>query len=427
MKTESRIHQCVLGNGATFIGEPVPGARSLAIGVWLKAGSRDERPEEDGIAHFVEHMAFKGTRRRNALEIARSLEAVGGSLDAFTGRESTCYSARVLSESLPLAVDVICDLVSDPLFPDDQLDREKAVVLEEIRGLEDAPEELVHDYVAARLWNGHPLAGTILGTESSVRDFDRGLVRGFYDRLYRSPGAVVAVAGGFEPESTAEMISSRLRLPNVPPIIDRTTPETAPPALVNYQRSAAQEYLCLATPAPSCLDERRHALQVLSTVLGGGMSSRLFQSIREEAALAYSVYSYTDLCHDSGIFCSFLGVSPENAGQALESTFREMKKLREDGITRSELDSAKAQVRGGALMSLESLSSRMGRLARGQIYHGRYQPVEDMLVNYDRLTTSSVMDQAGEFLDPDRYTLVAYGPTLTSELNVLPWGITIEK
>lgn len=417
----------VLPDGTTLLSEYVPNARSLAVGVWLRAGSRDERPVEDGVAHFVEHLAFKGTRRRDAFEIARSLEAVGGSLDAFTGRELTCYYARVLSESLPLAIDVICDLVSHPLFLEDHIEREKTVVLEEIHGLEDAPEDLVHDLVAARLWQGHPLAGSILGTESSVQSFTPGLVRGFYDRLYRTPGTIVAMAGGYEVKEALALLSSRLELNRAEPVQERTRPVQVGPALVNYNRDVSQEYLCLATYTPPFSDDRRYALQLLSTVLGGGMSSRLFQSIREEAGLAYSVYSYTDFCHDTGIFCNFLAVSPEKARSALERTFMEMEKIRTAGFSEAELDSAKAQIRGGILMGLESLSSRMNRLAKSQVYHGRYQPVDELIATFEKLSVADVMEQTREFLDPAGYTLVAYGPAESEHLNVRPWQEIVDK
>lgn len=419
--------QSTLPDGTIILSEAVPDARSLAVGVWLRAGSRDERPAEDGVAHFVEHLAFKGTRHRNAFEIARSLEAVGGSLDAFTGRELTCYYARVLSESLPLALDVVCDLVSHPLFQDDHVEREKTVVIEEIRGLEDTPEDLVHDLVAARLWQGHPLSGSILGSETSVRSFTPGIVRGFYDRLYRTGGAIVALAGGFDPREARALLASRLELSPAAPLEERTRPAPVSPGLVNYRRDVSQEYLCLATYTPPFGDHRRYALQILSTVLGGGMSSRLFQAIREEAGLAYSVFSYTDFCQDTGIFCSSLSVNPENAGAALTLSFQEMERLRRSGFSQAELDSAKAQVRGGILMGLESLSSRMNRLAKSQVYHGRYQPVDELIGVFDRLTVADVMEQAGEFLDPERYTLVAYGPAPTADLNVRPWAEAGEK
>jgi predicted Zn-dependent peptidase len=422
-----RFDQCALPGGATFISEVVPWSRSLALGIWFRAGSRDERPEEDGLAHFLEHLAFKGTVRRDAFEIARSLEAVGGSLDAFTGRELTCYYARVLSGSLPLAVDVLADLVGHPQFLPEHVDKEKSVVLEEIRGLEDAPEDLIHDLVCARIWRGHPLAGSILGTESSVGSFSAAGVREFWGRLYRQPGLIVSLAGGFDVDEARELLSTNLDLPVHSPVIDRRPPQPAPPALVNYRRDAAQEYLCLATDTPPFGDERRYALQILSTVLGGGMSSRLFQTIREEEGLAYSVYSYSDFCQDTGLFGAFLGVSPENAGAALSRTFAEMERLRNEGFSQAELESARAQIEGGVLMGLESLSTRMNRLARSLVYHGRYQPIDELLAKFDRLTVADVMDQTAEFLDPARWTLVAYGPAATSTLNVLPWTEIEEK
>ncbi|TPW05661.1 MAG: M16 family peptidase, partial [bacterium] len=339
-----------------------------------------------------------------------SLEAVGGSLDAFTGRELTCYYTRVLSESLDLAIDVLADLVGGPTFLEEHVEREKSVVIEEIRGLDDAPEDLIHDLVAARMWRGHPLAGSILGTEDSVNAFTAAGVRDFWGRLYRQPSLIVSLAGGFDLDEARGRLTELLSLAGGPAIQDRRPPDVAPPALVNWRREVAQEYLCMTTPTPGFGDERRYALQILSTVLGGGMSSRLFQKIREDAGLAYTVYSYSDFCQDTGMFGAFLGVSPDKAGAALEMTMSEMVRLAREGFSQDELESARAQVRGGVLMGLESLSTRMNRLARSYYYHGRYQSVDELLGIFDRLTVSSVMDQTAEFLDPARWTLVAYGP-----------------
>lgn len=418
---ESTFSEVMLPGGARLVTETVPGARSLAIGVWLNVGSRDEAPLEDGMAHFIEHLTFKGTPSRSAFEIARSLEAVGGSLDAFTGRELTCYYARVLSEHLTLAVDVIADLISNPLFRPDHIEREKSVIVEEIHGLEDAPEDLVHDLLAAQLWKGHPLAGSILGSEDSVKSFTPELIRGFYDRTYRTPAVLVAVAGGFDADEVRRLLEARLKLAVDVRAVPRTPPSAGPTALVNYKRDVSQEYICLATLTPAFSDPRRYAYQILGTVLGGGMSSRLFQSIREEAGLAYSVYTYTDFCHDTGIFCSSLAVSPESARAALELTLEEMERFRRDGFTEAELASAKAQVRGGVLMGLESLSTRMNRLARSFVYHGGYQPVEELLDCFERLSVDDVMNQAADSLASDRQTLLAYGPAETDTLKVLPW------
>ncbi|HEX7879816.1 MAG TPA: pitrilysin family protein [Candidatus Eisenbacteria bacterium] len=416
-----RFEQTALPGGAVLVSEHVPWARSLALGFWFRAGSRDESLVEDGMAHFVEHLAFKGTTKRDALEIARSLEAVGGSLDAFTGRELTCYYSRVLSESLPLAIDVLTDLIGRPTFLEDHVEREKSVVIEEIRGLEDSPEELIHGLVAARMWRGHPLAGSILGTETSVGAFNAAGVRDYWDRLYRGPSLIVSLAGGFDIDEVRSLLTESLALSSGTPVQDRRPPAVMPPALVNWKRDVSQEYLCLAAPTPGFGDQRRYALQILSTVLGGGMSSRLFQRIREDAGLAYTVYSYSDFCQDTGMFGAFLGVSPEKAGAALEMTFDEMRKLRRDGFTRDELDSARAQVRGGVLMGLESLSTRMNRLARSLFYHGRYQTVEELLAIFDQLTVADVIEQTADFLDPERWTLVAYGPAATKTLNVAGW------
>ncbi len=407
-----------LPGGARLVMESVPGRRSVAVGVWVRAGSRDELPGFEGAAHLIEHLAFKGTRRRSRREIALSIERVGGSLDAFTSKEHTCFYARVLEEDLALAVDVVCDLAGEPRLLPEDVDLERRVVLEELSSVEDNPEDLVGDLGMAQLWPGHILGTSILGTRESLTALDATHVAAFHAREYRCSQAVVSVAGAADPDEVESLFTRHLRLPGAGNGDGRTSPHPATGTLAVYPSELAQLHLLLIGPAPSDRDPRRRPASVLAEILGGGMASRLFQSIREEAGLAYSVSAYTDHFSDAGLFGVGLGVSPARGAEALERAMEEIRILRAEGLRPGELDAAKAQVRGALIMGLESLSNRMTRLAHAELRTGGPEPVEQVLADYEALTEEDVMEAAEEALDPARQNLVALGPVRPSDLRL---------
>ncbi|MFH0779103.1 MAG: pitrilysin family protein [Candidatus Eisenbacteria bacterium] len=415
--TEGILHRDVLNGGMTVVAEEVPGVRSVSVGVWVRSGSRNEKAEQGGLSHFIEHMSFKGTSSRSAFEIARSLESVGGQLDAFASREFTCYLARVFDEHLPLAIDVLSDIVCRSLFDRDEIEKEKRVILDEIRTLEDTPDDQIHEVFSQVIWREHSLGRSILGSKETVEAFNRGLVAGFHGTNYGLSNTIVSVAGKFDYPELLRLLSRSFSLP------EKTTLEDGGPVpgygrdTVVSERDLAQEYICVGSRGVSYNDEARFPVIVLNVALGGGMSSRLFQRIREELGLAYSVYTYADFMKDSGLFCSFMGVDPGRTIQALEAMLAEFEKARDSGLDSDEIESAKAQLKGSLFLGMESMSNRMTRLAKAEIYCGRYVSLDEVASKIDGVTPEDVL-KAGELvLSPRNLSLVATGPCPEKDLS----------
>jgi predicted Zn-dependent peptidase len=406
-----------LPGGARLVGETVPGRRSAAIGIWLRVGSRDEEPGAEGLAHFIEHMVFKGTSNRTANEIAISLEQVGGSLEAFTTKDTTCFYARVLEEHTELALDVLGDLISHPEFTSADVELEKNVVIEELRTVDDTPEELIGDLAHQYFWPEDIMGSSILGTEESLGNLDLQKVQAFHSGKYRTSNVVVTAAGAVEPEKLERFSRKYLTLGSEAVPGRRQSPEAALSTLAVHEADLSQLHLVLMTPAPSENDPRRRAVQLLCEIFGGGMSSRLFQTIREQEGLAYSVQAYTEHFDDVGVFGTSMAVSPTRGKQALSRTLEEMNRLRREGLVPGELDRAKAQVRGSLVMGLESLTNRMSHLARVELRAGERETVEQSIVEFEAVSESQIREAAAEALDPDRYSLVALGPTTTAEMG----------
>lgn len=401
-----------LSGGGAVISEAIPGVRSVALGIWVRTGSRDESPATLGISHFLEHMMFKGTARRDAREIARSLEAVGSALDAYTTREYTCYQTRVVDEDLPRAFDVIGDCLSHSLFMPEHVEREKQVVTEEIQSYEDTPDEHIQDLVSECVWRGHPLGTPILGTRETVRSFTAELVRDRFLAAYHTGNMVAAAAGNLEHEAVVDLAERHLEL-------KMATQPVSPAAAVSLDykptdicldRAIAQLNLCLGTPTLAYTDPRRYALTLLNGILGGSMSSRIFQRVREDEGLAYSVFTDVDCYHDSGIFSCGLGVSPKYGKRAIRLVGEEFRRLLGDGLEPGELADMKSQFRGNLLLGLESTGARMGRLAKGLLYHGKPIEAGELLERIEAVSEGEVMELASELLRPERFSLVALGP-----------------
>lgn len=407
------IVRTVLPSGALLLSESVPSVRSAAVGAWIRTGSRDESPGEAGLSHFLEHILFKGTTTRTAFEISYEVERRGGHIDAFTGRENTCYYARTLDEDLPRAVDVLCDILSRPLFDAEHIEREKSVVLEEIAGVEDMPEDWVQDLFAEALWATHPLGRPVLGSRDSVHGITPEAVRGYWGRRYTADRVIVSVAGRFDLDEVIERVNASLCLAAEGGANSNPPDEPIPPYVTTRRREArdlAQCYMCLGTRGVPAGHPQRPAVMLLSTLLGGGASSRLFQSLRERAGLAYSVYTYADTCREAGVFATSLGVRPENADRALDTVRGEYERLVRDGLDDGELDAAKAQIRTGIMLGLESMMERMEHLAQSEIYRGRYVSPEEQVASVERVTSDQVVTAAHEMLDFDQCSVVWLGP-----------------
>jgi predicted Zn-dependent peptidase len=409
MTDATRFRRIVLPGGITIVGEELDSVRSLAIGVWVRVGSRHESPQESGMSHFLEHMVFKGTHRRDAYQIALSLESVGGHLDAFTGRELTCFFARVLEEHADLAVDVLADLTLGPRLDPDDVAKEKKVIVDEIQTYEDTPDDRIHDLFADVVWSGHPLGNRILGSRDSVESFTAEGVGDYHALHYTAPNLVVSVAGRFEWDRFVNAVQSKFAGARPGAAAGQPRVVAVGRDVVHHEKDLAQQYVCLGSPGLPQEHPDRYALVLLSTLLGGGMSSRLFQRVREQEGLAYSIYTYADSYEDAGIFCAAMSVQPAHGRRAVALTLDEFERLSADGVPAEELASAKAQLKGSILLGLESTSNRMNRIARSEIYSGRFLPVDELVAQIDAITSEDVRRLSGALLARERLSLVALG------------------
>jgi predicted Zn-dependent peptidase len=402
------IRKKIMSNGLTVVSEAMPHLRSVSLGVWVKSGSRCESDEMAGISHFIEHLLFKGTQRRSTAEIAAAIDSVGGRLDAFTDKEYVGYFVKVMDEHLPLAFDLLSDIVLNPTFPAKEVERERNVIFEEINMVEDSPQELILDIYMDHFWKAHPLGRPITGTRESVARITRNDVLRFFKKQYNARNIIVAIAGNIrhrEVQGLVERYFSELEMKPA------DTPGPAPK--VNAGRSIRrkahleQAHMCLGTDAPPMASEERYCSHLLSTILGGGMSSRLFQSIREKRGLVYSIYTMLNCYHDAGSLVVYAGSTPEKAPEVVELTLKEFGNLREKPVTHEELKRAKEYIKGSVMLGLESSSSRMTNLAQQMLYHERLYEPEEILRAVDRVTAREIRQLANDIFDPSRMMLTA--------------------
>ncbi|MEG9431565.1 M16 family metallopeptidase [Terriglobus sp. ADX1] len=408
---ERNIRRTTLPNGMLVLTERMPHVRSVSLGVWIGTGSRDEQAEENGLSHFVEHMVFKGTTTRSARDIARETDAIGGNLDAFTGKETVCFNIKVLDSNVPTAMNILADLVLNPTFTPDDIAREQSVVLEEIKMDEDNPDYLIHEIHTANFWKNDPLARSILGTAKTVSSFDEAAVRRFHSERFVPSNMVFSAAGHLEHE---EMIAEVTRYFGALAATSDTRtrfPEPAPTPHITLRnkKSLEQVQICLGVPAPRVDHPDRYALYLLSSILGGGMSSRLFQSVREEAGLAYSIYSELSPFRDTGALSIYAGTSIEKTQEMLRLILEEFRRIKAESVSEDELERAKNQSKGNIVLGLESSSSRMSNLARQQMYYGRFNTVDDIIADVDRVTAADVQRLAVELLQPGKISLTLLG------------------
>jgi predicted Zn-dependent peptidase len=388
--TTSRIRRESLANGLRLVTEEMPHVRSVSVGVWLTRGSRHEPADHPGIAHFVEHMLFKGTSTRSAEDIAQQVDSIGGQLDAFTSKEYAGYYIKVLDEHLPLAVDLLSDLVTRPTFAPDEIEREKKVILEEIKMVEDTPDDLVHEIFAERFWNGHPLGRPILGTADSVSALDRDTLSRYFADAYVASNFVVVAVGNLAHERVRALVENAFA--DVPaegsPIVDGA-PQVSPSVDVRH-KELEQSHVCLGAPGLPQNHPDRYAAYALNTVLGGSMSSRLFQNVREKRGLAYAVFSGLSAYHDAGAINIYAGCANEAVPELIDVVVGELRQLKRAGVTAEELRRAKDHLKGSLMLNLESTSSRMSHLARQEIYRDRADSLDEMLAEIERVTVDDV-------------------------------------
>jgi predicted Zn-dependent peptidase len=413
------VSRTVLPGGLRVVTEFLPSVRSVALGIWVGVGSRDEDETHAGATHYLEHLLFKGTRRRTALEISSEMDAVGGEMNAFTAKEYTCYYARVLDADLPLAVDILSDMVTSSLITPKDVDAERNVVLEEIAMNEDDPSDTVHEAFTAKLFGDTPLGRPILGTTDSINAITRDQIFEHYQARYTPEHLVVAAAGNLDHDTVTELVRQAFG-----PVLDRAAEPAAPRLTGDRQpghgvhagvgttlisRGIEQANLVLGCEALARTDERRFALGVLNAAFGGGMSSRLFQEVREKRGLAYSVYSFSGQHADTGIWGIYVGCLPSKADEVLAICAEEITRVVEGGLTDAELDRGKGQVRGSIVLSLEDPSSRMSRLGKSELVYPRLEPVDEVLAAIDSVTHDDIRAIAADILTRPR-ALAVVGP-----------------
>jgi len=411
MVQETRnIQREVLPNGLTVITEQMQHIRSVSIGIWIKTGSRDEDAHWNGISHFIEHMVFKGTKHRSAEDIARQVDSIGGNMDAFTAKECVCFNVKVLDEHLPIAMDVLSDLVLHPVFDTQDIARERGVILEEIKMDEDSPDYLVHEIFTQNFWKDHPLGKPILGTKETVKRFEREPVLGFYEQRFSPGNLIICAAGNLSHEQFVDLVNQHFqRMKPVKNGFHSPQPTIVPRIIMRNKKSLEQVQICVGVPSHPIAHERRHASYILNTVLGGGMSSRLFQNIRERQGLAYSIYSDLNPYRDTGCLSVYAGTSRESAGKVVQSIVSEFHKLKSEKVPEEELRRSKDQLKGSLMLSLESSTARMSNLARQEMYFERFYTMDELLERIESVTAEDLQDLANEFFRSESIAVTVLG------------------
>jgi len=418
MNNPRNLRRTVLPNGLIILTERMEHLRSVAMGVWIKSGSRYEDAEINGISHFVEHMLFKGTRSRSAQSIAREMDSIGGNLDAFTGKETICFNVKSLADHVPIALDVLADLVLNPTFASTEIERERGVILEEIKIDEDNPDVLVHELFTQNFWKDHPLGKPILGTTKTVGRLDQQKLFDYHAGRFRGGNMVFSAAGDLEHDQFVEAVTQKFA--SLPPGM-ATQQVQAPLAsariLLQNKKSLEQVQLCMGVPAPPITDDNRYATLILNTVLGGGMSSRLFQTVREERGLAYAIYSDLSPYSDTGSLCVYAGTSAGKALEVVDLVLAEFRNLKEAPLAEEELKRAKDQLKGNILMGLESSNSRMANLARQEMYFHQFFTAEEVIARIEAVAAEQIQEMACRLFVPDRIAITLLGRLTGIKLN----------
>lgn len=387
------IQRHTLPNGVRVVAESIPHVRSVAFGLWIGAGSRLESEENNGISHFLEHMMFKGTKKRTARQLAETFDEIGGQVNAFTSKEITCYYTKVLDEHLEIAVDVLADMLFESLFDPEEIEKEKKVVDEEIRMVEDTPDDVVHDHLSSVAMEHHPLGYPILGHVDNVRNFDRSHLMEYKEKHYRPDEWVIALAGNL-PEHYLDLIGECFGGFHKQAEMDTKTCPSFTPGVSTRRKATEQSHLCIGLPGVSVGDPDLYSSILLNNLVGGNMSSRLFQEVREERGLAYSVFSYQSAYSDSGLFTVYAGTAPGQENEVIEIILRILDETRENGVTEAELRKGKEQLKGSMMMGLESTHHRMSRLGKNELLLGRHKSLDEVVGAIENLTRQDLLEAA---------------------------------
>src|SRR6201984_385460 len=410
MDDDRNIRREVLPNGLSIITEEMKHIRSISIGIWIKTGSRDEDLQWNGITHFVEHMVFKGTQHRSAEEISRQVDSIGGNIDAFTAKECVSFSMKVLDEHLPIALDVLSDLVLNPVFDIQDITRERGVILEEIKMDEDNPDYLVHEIFTQNFWKDHPLGRPILGTRDTVKKFDRTPVFDFYCQRFSPGNMIITAAGYLNHDRFVELVAKHFE--SMKPMSNgfhSSPPKIVPKIILRNKKSLEQVQICVGVPSYPFTHEKRHSSYILNTLLGGGMSSRLFQNIRERQGLAYAIYSDLNPYRDTGCLSAYAGTSKASATKVVESIVSEFSKLKKETVPADELRRAKDQLKGSLMLSLESSTARMSHLARQEMYFDRFYGLDELIEKIEAVTAEELKYLANYFFKTENIAVTVLG------------------
>jgi predicted Zn-dependent peptidase len=406
----SNISRESLPNGLTIITEEMQHIRSVSIGIWIKSGSRDEDPQWNGISHFVEHMVFKGTKSRTAEDIARQVDSIGGNMDAFTAKECICFNVKVLDEHLPIAMDVLSDLVLNPIFDVKDIGRERGVILEEIKMDEDNPDYLVHEIFTQNFWKDHPLGKPILGTKDTVKRFEQPILFDYYGERFNPGNLVVCAAGHVDHRQFADLVVEKFQ--NLKPRSNgyhTAPPKINPRIIMRNKKALEQVQICVGTPAYPLAHPKRYGSYILNTVLGGGMSSRLFQNVRERQGLVYAIYSDLNPYRDTGCLSIYAGTSRESAPKVVGSIVAELRRLKNEPVPDDELRRAKDQLKGSLMLSLESSTARMSNLARQEMYFDHFFGLDELIERIESVTAEDVRATADEFFRQEMLAVTVLG------------------
>lgn len=410
------VSKTALDNGVRILTKKLPHVRSVSMGVWVNVGSRDEADDQSGLSHFIEHMIFKGTRRRSAYDIAKEFDAIGGHTNAFTSMEHTCYHAKVIDTHLETMIDILSDIFLNSVFDPREIDRERPVIFQEIGMVEDSPEEYAHILSARNFWGDNPLGRSILGTPQNISNFDSSAIKDFFKRFYQPDRIVITAAGNLQHERFVDLVSPVFE--SIHPgngFPRRQTPKGRSEVCL-HPKKIEQAHICVSTKGMPLTDPRRYAFSLMNTILGGNMSSRLFQEIREQRGLAYAIYSFIASHADTGMFGVYVGVDPKKIHEVIDLIFKEMRALKNNRLDSSELTGAKEFTKGGLLLSTESVDNQMVRLAQNEIYFGAQKPLKSIIDKIESIRADEIVDLAADLFQPDTQTLTILGPVSDTDL-----------
>jgi predicted Zn-dependent peptidase len=405
------VNRTVLSNGIIIISQRIPHACSVTAGIWVVGGSRQEQPGICGVSHFIEHLLFKGTEKRTSFEIAREIDSMGGFLNAFTGREFVCYYAKVLSDFFPKALDLLADIFLNSQFPEDEIENERKVILQEIKMLEDNPDDQLHELFHRLFWSGHPLGMPIIGSADSIQGMSRDFLVNYKKDTYLAGDIIISAAGDLDHHHLVEMLSSYFQ--SIPGGSSRgkSSPPLQSKKFSKEGRELEQLLFSLGTRGLPQNHPGRYDLLILNTILGGSMSSRLFQEVREKEGLAYSIYSFLESHSDTGAFVISGGTTAEKFSKVMEIVLRELRRLKNDPLSEEILSAAREQLKGNILLSLESSDNIMSKLAKNEIYLGGYQSIEQVIAGFSAVTGETLLDLCNEIIDENCFTLQLLGNT----------------